>query len=296
MRFFSIVIPTACRSEREFSFLDRLLESIGRQTFSDYEVVISDDVPSEGISRRCSEFSQSNQLRYFIHPYGPGNSAANANFGISRARGKFIKVMHQDDFFYSENALQSIHDALESAPGYMWGVAGFNHLADSEPDQFFEEIIPSITQTLGGPSASFFYSGGNPFVFFDESLVELLDHDMHQRLLWKFGPPLIIPETLVSIGLHDAQLSHTVPTLRAKLERQYFLGRQRLFLHRFPEAEPALERISRLNGSETEPRMRYVSEVDASLAVSGRGLHPLAAAAPRWRRQFMKLWRPRAQG
>jgi len=99
--YISICIP-AFQGE---DYLKRLLDSINIQTFKNYEVIISDDSPDDSVERLSENYSNSFRLIYQKNKE-PLGSPANWNKSISLANGKWIKIMHDDDWFYDKYALE----------------------------------------------------------------------------------------------------------------------------------------------------------------------------------------------
>lgn len=97
----SIVIP-AYNVEK---YIAQCINSINKQTFNDYEVIIVDDgstdntlnVVKDNITDKYKVISQKNK--------GAGMAR---NAGIEIARGKYITFMDSDDFLYNEYCLEKI--------------------------------------------------------------------------------------------------------------------------------------------------------------------------------------------
>jgi glycosyltransferase involved in cell wall biosynthesis len=199
----SIVIPTYEANGKGFLFLQRCLDSITVQSYSNFEVVIADHSIDDRIRDMLSKYNQIN-IKHFFNDRGRGNSSINMNEGIKRAVGDVIKVLHFDDAFADPNALQWLAN-LYQKPSVKWGAFTFNHMRNGE---LINTITPSFNTTMGCPSTSFFVNDKNDPIFFDEELIIINDHDMHHRLREKYGEPDIISSLGVTIGLHDDQVSN----------------------------------------------------------------------------------------
>ena len=100
--FFSILIPTYNRPES----LMKALETVFKQTFKDFEVIIVDDgsdADYTSVKEKISSLPNSS----FMRIPNAGVSAAR-NYGISKARGKFICFLDDDDE-YLENHLAVLY-------------------------------------------------------------------------------------------------------------------------------------------------------------------------------------------
>jgi len=102
--FFSIVCPTYNSAD----FIERTLENVFKQLFTDFELIISDDGSIDFTCALIEQFKQKNPS-YSItllrnEHLGPG---AARNFGIASAAGKWIAFLDSDDL-WEENKLQRI--------------------------------------------------------------------------------------------------------------------------------------------------------------------------------------------
>src|ERR1700709_1959716 len=99
--FISICIP----AYKNAPFMQRLLDSIAMQSFTDFEVVVTDDSPGTEVQEVCRQYENKFPLLYQKNPTALG-TPENWNEGISKASGQWIKLMHHDDWFASSNSLQ----------------------------------------------------------------------------------------------------------------------------------------------------------------------------------------------
>lgn len=79
-------------------YLTRCLESILKQTYSDYEVIMVDDCSTDGTYEAAQEFVLSHQERFklFHHEQNQGLAAAR-NTGIVYAKGGWLTFLDSDD-------------------------------------------------------------------------------------------------------------------------------------------------------------------------------------------------------
>ena len=96
-------------------FLAASLDALLAQTYTDFELIISDNASTDGtgaISKRYESIDH--RVRYVQHPRNLGSSF-NHNFVIEQARGEFFKWVSDDDL-YAPDLLQRCVDALDSRP------------------------------------------------------------------------------------------------------------------------------------------------------------------------------------
>jgi glycosyltransferase involved in cell wall biosynthesis len=105
--FISICVPTYNRAK----YLHVLFESIERQTFRNFEVVVTDNTRDDSVFEVVNKYKEKFSLRYSkndtILEMGD-----NWNQGITKATGEWVKIMHDDDWFENEGSLQLFVDAI----------------------------------------------------------------------------------------------------------------------------------------------------------------------------------------
>ncbi|MCP3407834.1 glycosyltransferase family 2 protein [Bradyrhizobium sp. CCGB01] len=93
--FISVAIPTFRRPE----MVRRAIESVLLQKFSDWEMVISDDEGPEGAAWSIlSEYARSDRRIRVIENHRGQGQVENTNNAMLACRGRWIKVLHDDDW------------------------------------------------------------------------------------------------------------------------------------------------------------------------------------------------------
>ena len=107
----SICIPTYNQTK----YLRKTLDSIIAQTYKDVELIISDDSSTEDIRKLLEEYSDQLSFQFVRNTPGLG-SPQNWNHAISLAKGRWIKIMHHDDWFSESDALEKMMSVAEKNP------------------------------------------------------------------------------------------------------------------------------------------------------------------------------------
>lgn len=94
--------------------IKRLLDSIKAQTFADYEVVVTDDSPDDGV-KAVALGAGMERLHYYKNETRMG-ATGNWNEAVRRSKGEYIKMMHHDDWFSQPDSLERFVKLLDDAP------------------------------------------------------------------------------------------------------------------------------------------------------------------------------------
>src|SRR3569833_3827425 len=99
-------------------FLAETLDSLLAQTWTDYELIISDNGSTDGTPAICEHYaSLDKRIRYYRSPTNRG-AGWNIRRGDSLATGKYFKWAACDDL-YEPTFLQACVEALEGIEGYV---------------------------------------------------------------------------------------------------------------------------------------------------------------------------------
>lgn len=196
----SVAIPAYVNDLLGVQQLKELFDSVKMQTFTDYEIVVSDNSPNNLIEKLCDEYS----VRYEKNLTHIGMSA-NSNYVMDMCNGEYIKILHCDDFLYSKNALELIVNAFDSNDNH-WLVNGFIHTYDTI--NFFDSRVPNYpdhllvgNNLLGSPSNVTIKN--KDIEYFDINVSTSMDHEWYHRLRMKYGMPLIVGDTLTVSRQHS---------------------------------------------------------------------------------------------
>ncbi len=108
MPFFSIIIPLFNKE----NFIENTLESVLKQSFSDFEVLIINDGSTDTSEEKALAFKDE-RIKYYLKKNGGVSSAR--NFGIEKAQSEYITFIDADDFWYP-NFLEEMNNAIGRFP------------------------------------------------------------------------------------------------------------------------------------------------------------------------------------
>lgn len=117
MPFFSIVIPTYNRAD----LLPRCLDSVLRQDFSDFEVLVVDNYSTDNTLDVLEHYKAKDSRITYKQEHNYGVIAHSRNVGISMAKGKYICFLDSDDWF-SDDKLSLVYEAcVDTDPDVIYG-------------------------------------------------------------------------------------------------------------------------------------------------------------------------------
>jgi glycosyltransferase involved in cell wall biosynthesis len=187
----SICIPTY----KQVEYLRRTLQSVSEQTFEDYEVIVSDDSPDGSVENLLKEFNFQKKLRY--HKNSPAQGTPeNWNKVISMAVGKYIKILHHDDYFTFSYSLHRFVDLLDRNPEVnfafsatmIWNLAKEKKILYKAPTSILKrlKIEPELlfqNNWVGAPSTTIYRSEMQ--ISYDNKMKWLVDVDFYIRAIKK---------------------------------------------------------------------------------------------------------------
>jgi glycosyltransferase involved in cell wall biosynthesis len=109
MKVFSIIIPTY----NQLPLLKQALDSVLHQQGVDFEIIIADDSDNDEIATYIDTLDNPT-IRYFSHNSN-GSAADNWNYGLSKAKGNYVILMHHDEALTSSQHLSMMAEALTKA-------------------------------------------------------------------------------------------------------------------------------------------------------------------------------------
>jgi len=211
----SVLIPTY----RYGRFLPEAIESVLAQTFTDFELIVSDDASpddSAAVIRRYA--AKDTRIRAQLHPRNLG-MVSNWNWCLQQARGEYVKFLFGDDLLCSPDSLGAMVRALEAEPRAAL-VASARTIIDESSDRIDlwdelgdsgyyrgEEVISQCfsrdRNLVGEPSAVLFRrsAAGRGF---DPGLCQLVDEELWFHLLTS-GGMVYTSEPLCAFRRHGAQ-------------------------------------------------------------------------------------------
>lgn len=139
---FSIIVPVFNRPDE----IDELLDSLTRQTYSDFEVVIVEDGSTHPSELVCKKYKDQLDLKYFLKENsGPGLSR---NYGVERASGEYVIIL-DSDVVLPHGYLCYLADELEVNPIDAFGGPDRAHPSFSDKQKAISYSMTAFFTTGG---------------------------------------------------------------------------------------------------------------------------------------------------
>ena len=205
----SVIIPTFNR----WPLVGEAVESVLGQSVSNFELIVVDDGSTDGTAKELARFGS--RLHFFATPRG--GVAAARNFGVSRARGRYLAFLDSDDL-WRPRKLEVQTSFFEQHPEVqvcqteeIWirnGIKVNSKFIHQKPSG--DIFARSLELCLVSPSAVmmtkelFDRLGG-----FDETFPVCEDYDLWLRIAANHSVALIPEPLVIKRGGHDDQLSRS---------------------------------------------------------------------------------------
>ncbi len=226
----SVIIP----SFNSAGTLPATLDSVLRQTFCDFEVIVVDDGSTDDTADRVAGYDDP---RICYHHQAHAGNAAARNTGIARARGVWLCFLDADDYWGDRKLELQLVDLLNASGSRVSFTGGQRFYQDGhieplplgpqDPQALWPALVygQPYSSSLSGVMAHhgcFEQVGG-----FDEQLALSVDWDMWIRLGLCYRLRLF-PEVLVHVRVHPGGANRNAE-LRLRMYLKCLLKHRRLF-------------------------------------------------------------------
>lgn len=204
-------------------YLRSALESIGNQTFQDFEMILVNDACFDGSEKLIEVYAANSgdKIRVIRHRYNLG-VAESLNDGIVAARGEYIAVQHGDDISLPTRLEKQVHylevhedralvgswvqyiDEKGKPKKDGWWIRQVKNIPD-DPSAIREKLL--LINCVPHTTAMFRKSMLATTGFYDQEMAPAEDYDLWLRTSEKYDLGLI-QEVLCQCRQHTAQASN----------------------------------------------------------------------------------------
>lgn len=145
MPLISVIVPIY----KVEKYIDRCVESILAQSFTDFELILVDDGSPDNCPQICDEYAKKDSRIKVVHKQNGGLSDAR-NAGIDVAKGEWLAFIDSDDYVH-EDYLGSLYNAA-AENGADLAICDFVRVNDDEnvieKDHSFDGLVTEDKNTL----------------------------------------------------------------------------------------------------------------------------------------------------
>jgi glycosyltransferase involved in cell wall biosynthesis len=171
-------------------FLGRAIQSVMHQSLEDWELIVVQDGPNQQTAAVMQQWVERDpRIRYFRRER-PGNIANACNYGLARARGQYVAILDDDDYWVAPDKLRKQVAFLEGHSDYAGCGGGMTVIDENEniqmsylkPEQDDEIRVRALCANPMTHSTTMFRrSLGEEIGYYDESLAGYQDWDIWLR-------------------------------------------------------------------------------------------------------------------
>src|ERR1019366_3980250 len=133
----SIVVPNYNHAR----FLRRRVESVLRQTFQDFEVILLDDGSTDDSESILSQYGGDPRVRIEFNEVNSGSPFKQWNKGVGLARGEYVWIAESDDYA-DERLLEKLAARLDAGPRVAFAYCrSWRVSLDDRPDGFVDPLV-----------------------------------------------------------------------------------------------------------------------------------------------------------
>jgi glycosyltransferase involved in cell wall biosynthesis len=208
---FSICIPAHIESQTDLNYLHQAIESVRKQKLVKFEILISDDSNNLDLVHLLQEYESLEIDLKLVNPPIALGLGSNLNNCVSQARGRYVKILFQDDLLSHKYALLNMGLRLQVSRR-KWLAAATIHF-QQDTGSYVNKFKPKKSHALllgknsiSSPSVILFKK--EFYLPFHEELKYLIDCEWYLRMSHFFGLPVFFKQVSVINRIHKNQATH----------------------------------------------------------------------------------------
>lgn len=140
-------------------YLNRCVDSIIGQTYTNLEIILVDDGSNDGCPAICDDYAKKDSRIRVIHKENGGLSDAR-NAGIKEARGEYLSFVDSDDYIHRD-MYRILMDELQKADADV-SICSYKYVYDGKPDETDERYESEYpVEVMDGIKAQHRYYNGD---------------------------------------------------------------------------------------------------------------------------------------
>jgi glycosyltransferase involved in cell wall biosynthesis len=227
----SVCVPTYNGAR----FIERTVRSVLAQTYDDFELIVQDDGSNDSTPELVATIADP-RVRV-VEDRAHVGAVANFNRSFAAARGRYLKVLCQDDVLFPECLAQQVkamedgvsrgvvlvgarRDVIDENDRVLWHGRGWRGAAGViEGANAIRASVRAGTNLIGEPSAVLCdHALVKSLHGFDATLAYAVDIDLWMRML-QFGNVAYVPESLATFRVSTTSWSSDLTRQQARQSR-----------------------------------------------------------------------------
>ncbi len=209
----TVAIPTY----NNLKDLKRALDSVFMQDFEDYEIIIADNSTNNETEEYIKNLNNTS-INYFrnIPTITP---SANWNKMLDKSQGEYIKILFDDDWFLTKDALRKMVELMDNNPQSDFGYCkqiGFKRGTQKVVHRHAEKYVKRLQNDPMELLVSNRISAPSVIIFrkslpcrFDEKTTWAVDIDLYIRAILNNNNITFLNEELIALGCSETQLTQS---------------------------------------------------------------------------------------
>ena len=201
----SIIVPIF----NTYKYLNRCVESLIRQNYSDIECILVDDGSVDGSSELSDEYASRDSRIKIIHQVNKGLSAAR-NVGIEAATGDYIAFVDSDDFV-SEDYIEKLVKRADREKADIV-ICNYKFVDDNGSDIKNDNYTKfTLEQCFDGTDALLLFENRTYRTFFDVVWNKLFRRELFDGVRFPEGVSVVEDIAIMPILYHKAKRVSVIP-------------------------------------------------------------------------------------
>ncbi|OGZ00128.1 MAG: hypothetical protein A2945_00350 [Candidatus Liptonbacteria bacterium RIFCSPLOWO2_01_FULL_52_25] len=172
-------------------FLGQAIESIRAQTFGDWELIIADDGSTDNTREIVAEWMKKDSRIKYVNPGHLGRIAKISNIGLREAKGEYIAILDDDDWWADPEKLKKQVGFLDKNRDHV-GCGGGYFVIDKEGNTTAKILKPEkdadirkvmlFANPMANSSTLFRHSVAEKLGYYDETMLQFADWDFWLKM------------------------------------------------------------------------------------------------------------------
>ena len=183
----TIILPTFRRAKS--GHFERAVESVIRQSFQDWELIIVDDASTDGTKDLINFYmTLDSRIHTIRHTFNLGLPAVSEYEGYTKARGQYIAFIFDDNEWDQDHLMLSIKSMVKSNVKFTFGITRLYDKNNSTFDIDYPLVYLPISNPIGNGSVVIHKDIIEDVGLYDPhlSLTRLCDWDLWRRICYKY--------------------------------------------------------------------------------------------------------------